>query len=237
MVSSSDIRLRDRRALRVYDSADNRGQPSTEGTTLLWHHGSPQTGALLAPVLAATTARGIRLVSFGRAGYGGSTARVGRKVADCAPDVEQLLETLGIAQCAVMGASGGGPHALACAAALPDRVTTAVTVAGIAPFRVDVADGVHVDPRTGADDEDWFAGMADDCAFVRPWGVNLGTIRQPVLVIQGGRDRVVPPSHAQRLTRAIPNAELWLRPQDGHVSVLGACAEAMDWISAPERIR
>jgi pimeloyl-ACP methyl ester carboxylesterase len=75
----------------------------------------------------------------------------------------------------------------------------------------------------------------DDCAFVRAWGVDPGSISQPVLVIQGGRDRVVPQSHAKRLVRAIPNAELWLRPHDGHVSVLDACGVAMDWTLQSQR--
>jgi pimeloyl-ACP methyl ester carboxylesterase len=52
----------------------------------------------------------------------------------------------------------------------------------------------------------------------------------PVLLVQGGEDRVIPPSHADALLRSIPKSELWLRPRDGHVSVLDACAVAMDWL-------
>ena len=51
-----------------------------------------------------------------------------------------------------------------------------------------------------------------------------------MLVVQGGEDRVIPPAHADALLRALPNAELWLRPRDGHVSVLHACPVAMDWL-------
>jgi pimeloyl-ACP methyl ester carboxylesterase len=56
-------------------------------------------------------------------------------------------------------------------------------------------------------------------------------------VVQGGDDRVVPASHAQWLLAHIPTAELWLRPRDGHVSVLGAVPVAMDWLlaTAPRR--
>jgi pimeloyl-ACP methyl ester carboxylesterase len=72
----------------------------------------------------------------------------------------------------------------------------------------------------------------DDCAFVRPWGLDLSSISVPVLLVQGGRDRVVPQRHSELLLRAIPTAELWLRPRDGHISVLDACPVAMDWIRA-----
>jgi pimeloyl-ACP methyl ester carboxylesterase len=51
-----------------------------------------------------------------------------------------------------------------------------------------------------------------------------------VLVVQGGEDRVVPPAHADWLVRRCPAAELWLRPRDGHVSVLDACPVALDWL-------
>jgi pimeloyl-ACP methyl ester carboxylesterase len=55
------------------------------------------------------------------------------------------------------------------------------------------------------------------------------SIGVPVLVVQGGQDRVVPPAHAEWLMRECPTVELWLRPQDGHVSILDACPLAMDW--------
>jgi pimeloyl-ACP methyl ester carboxylesterase len=49
------------------------------------------------------------------------------------------------------------------------------------------------------------------------------------LLVQGGEDRVVPPAHADWMLRKLPGAELWLRPHDRHISVLDACAVAMDW--------
>jgi len=53
-----------------------------------------------------------------------------------------------------------------------------------------------------------------------------------VLLVQGGEDRVVPPTHADWLLNRCPRAELWLRPRDGHVSVLDAAPVAMDWLLA-----
>ena len=70
----------------------------------------------------------------------------------------------------------------------------------------------------------------DDVAFARDWGFELEAVTTPVLVVQGGLDRVIPPAHGDALLRALPNAELWLRPRDGHVSVLHACPVAMDWL-------
>jgi pimeloyl-ACP methyl ester carboxylesterase len=144
MVTEVDVRLADGRVLRVHDSD---GEHASDALTLVWHHGSPQTGALLEPLLRAAAARGIRLLSYGRPSYGGSSPNPGRDVASAGTDVAQLVDALGVDRFAAMGASGGAPHALACAAALPDRVTGVVCVAGLAPF---------------TDDFDWYAGMVSD---------------------------------------------------------------------------
>ena len=119
--------------------------PPGAGPTLLWHNGSPHTGALLPPVVDVASERGIQVVSYGRPSYGGSSPKPGRTVADAAADVEVILDALGVDRVVTMGASGGGPHALACAALLPERATAAVTLAGVAPYTTEF---------------DWFAGMA-----------------------------------------------------------------------------
>ena len=72
----------------------------------------------------------------------------------------------------------------------------------------------------------------DDIAFVAPWGFDVARIEAPVLLVQGGQDRIVPPAHADWLLRHCPRSELWLRPRDGHVSTLDACPLAMDWLVA-----
>jgi pimeloyl-ACP methyl ester carboxylesterase len=242
---SLDLRLNDGGVLRVHDSAEEGG---ASAFTILWHHGSPQTGALLKPLLVAGAERSIRLVSYGRPSYGGSSPRPGRDVASAASDVAQVADALGLDRFAVMGASGGGPHALACAALLPDRVTGAASIAGLAPY--------------GAAGIDWFGGMADDAAlraaargreareryeetaagpdgiidddvaYATPWGFDVETILAPVLLVHGGQDRVVPPAHSDWLLRHCRDAELWVRPHDGHISVLNACPVAMDWLLA-----
>jgi pimeloyl-ACP methyl ester carboxylesterase len=77
----------------------------------------------------------------------------------------------------------------------------------------------------------------DDVAFVTPWGFDIGRIDGPVLLVQGEQDRVVPRSHAAWLARTIPSAELWLRPRDGHISILDASPVAMDWLRARSEVR
>ena len=129
-----DLVLRDGRSLRVHDAATDEGD---DRPVLVWHHGSPQTGALLDPLLVACEIRGLRLVSYARPSYLGSTPKPGRTVADAAADVRQLADALAFSGFYTAGASGGGPHALACAALLPRRVSAVVTFAGIGPYTDD----------------------------------------------------------------------------------------------------
>jgi pimeloyl-ACP methyl ester carboxylesterase len=75
-----------------------------------------------------------RLITVDRAGYGRSDRNPGRRVVDVVPDVRALADALGFDRFAIAGGSGGGPHALAVAALLPDRVTRAACIVGIAPY-------------------------------------------------------------------------------------------------------
>jgi pimeloyl-ACP methyl ester carboxylesterase len=101
---------------------------------------------LYGPNVTDAADRGLRLISYDRPGYGGSTPQPGRIIADCASDVRAICAALGIGRLAMWGLSGGGPHVLACAALLPDLVTAAAALGSYAPFD---AEGL-----------DWFAGMA-----------------------------------------------------------------------------
>jgi pimeloyl-ACP methyl ester carboxylesterase len=115
VVAAPDVLLDDGRTLRACDG----GPVAGEALALLWHHGSPQTGALLAPLLSAAAAISIRLLSYGRPSHGGSSHRPGRDVASAAGDAARVADAFGVERFAVMGASGGGPHALAGAALRP----------------------------------------------------------------------------------------------------------------------
>ena len=119
------------------------GDPS--GVPLISIHGTP-SGRLGRWRDASIYERvGVRRITFDRAGYGLSTRRPGRRVADIVDDVATIADALGIDRFAVTGRSGGGPHTLACAALLGDRVLRCAAVVAVAPFD---ADGL-----------DWFAGQ------------------------------------------------------------------------------
>jgi len=134
-----DVTTIDGRTLRVHEA----GAP--EGPVVLAQQGTPMIGLLFEAHVRDAEDRGIRLVSYDRPGYGGSTAAPGRSVADAAADVRAIADALGTERLAVWGVSGGGPHALACAALLPDRVAAVASLGSVAP--------------TDADGLDWFAGM------------------------------------------------------------------------------
>jgi pimeloyl-ACP methyl ester carboxylesterase len=154
MVTEADVRLADGRVLHAYDTRADRtaGRPGAPGPAVpvFWLHGSPNVGSPPEPLFAAAATNGLCWVSYDRPGYGGSGPDGGRRVASAAADVAAIADALGIGRFAVLGHSGGGPHALACAALLPERVIAAVSVSGPAPFD---ADGL-----------DWFAGWSPGIA-------------------------------------------------------------------------
>jgi pimeloyl-ACP methyl ester carboxylesterase len=141
-MTEAGLNLADGRILHYYDQG-----PADAALAVFWLHGTPNVGAPPAPLFAEAARLGLRWLGYDRPGYGGSSARPGRDVASCARDVAAIADRLGIERFAVMGHSGGGPHALACAALLPDRVAAAVSIAGLAPFVVNGADGF--DPFAG----------------------------------------------------------------------------------------
>jgi pimeloyl-ACP methyl ester carboxylesterase len=277
VVRELDLGLGDGRTLHVYDT----GADDADGRlAVFWHHGTPNIGAPPEPLFEAADRLGIRWVSYDRPGYGGSTPYQDRNVALAAADVSSVADALGIDRFAVMGHSGGGPHALACAALLPDRVLGVLSVSGMAPFDArgldffaGMADSGAASLRAAAQgraakerheataDEDdepgfipadvtalegewsWFISVVrpamengpgglidDDLAYVAPWGFDPARVVAPTLLVHGGRDRVVPSSHGEWLARHCHSAELWLRPEDGHVSVLLSGEEALGWL-------
>lgn len=113
------------------------GDPA--GSAVFVLHGTP--GCRLSgrhPDLSRIADAGLRLVTYDRPGYGRSARHPGRRVVDCVADVAAIADELGIDRFAVRGGSGGGPHALAVAARLPERVTRVGCDVGVAPY--DAAD-------------------------------------------------------------------------------------------------
>jgi pimeloyl-ACP methyl ester carboxylesterase len=137
-------RTPDGRTLAIEEAGDPNGRP------VLVQMGTPNSRHLYQPNGIDAAVRGLRLISYDRPGYGGSTPQPGRSVADCAADVQAICAELGIGRLAMWGISGGGPHALACAALLPDLVTAVASLASLAPLD---AEGL-----------DFFAGMGQDNA-------------------------------------------------------------------------
>jgi pimeloyl-ACP methyl ester carboxylesterase len=101
---------------------------------LVLHHGTPSGTVRYAPVVDAALAGGFRFVQASRPGYASSTPRAGRRVADAAADTAALMDALEAPAFVTVGWSGGGPHALACAALLPGRCRAAATIAAVAPY-------------------------------------------------------------------------------------------------------
>jgi pimeloyl-ACP methyl ester carboxylesterase len=132
----------DGRTLAVEEGGDQAGRP------VLVHSGTPNSRHLYGPHAQDAAERGLRLIGYDRPGYGRSSPQPGRSVADCAADVRAICAELSIDRLATFGMSGGGPHALACAALLPDLVTAAASLASFAPID---ASGL-----------DFFAGMGQD---------------------------------------------------------------------------
>jgi pimeloyl-ACP methyl ester carboxylesterase len=138
---------------RVLTTPDGRSlellaEGPPDGLPLLFHNGTPGGLVAFPPMTAAAAERGLRTVMYARPGYGQSAAQPGRRVADTVADAVSVLDELGTDQFVTVGWSGGGPHALACAALLPGRCLAAVSLAGVAPAR---AAGL-----------DWLAGMGPE---------------------------------------------------------------------------
>lgn len=136
-----NVTVGDGRQLRVRISGV-RGGP-----LVIAHHGTPGSGLPLPAAIEDVAAKGLLLATVDRAGFGESDRLAGRQVAHVAADTAAVADVLGVDRFRVWGWSGGGPHALACAALLPDRVDAVATLGGVAPY-----DGAGLD---------WMGGMGE----------------------------------------------------------------------------
>ncbi|WP_327179934.1 alpha/beta hydrolase [Streptomyces sp. NBC_01335] len=134
------VRVADGRHLIVERQGDPRGRP------VFLLHGTPGSRLGPAPRGMIMYQRQTQLITYDRPGYGESDRCPGRSVGDVAEDVRAIADALDLERFAVVGRSGGAPHALACAALMPERVTRAAALVPLAPWD---APGL-----------DWFEGMA-----------------------------------------------------------------------------
>jgi pimeloyl-ACP methyl ester carboxylesterase len=139
--------------LRTLETPDGRtlayatwGDP--DGFPILSLHGTPGCRLNRWPNEDVYAQAGANWVTHDRAGYGRSDRNHGRHVVDEVADVAALADELGLDRFGVSGGSGGGPHVLACAALLPDRVVRAVCSVGPAPLG-----------PPGLTEDEWLAGM------------------------------------------------------------------------------
>jgi pimeloyl-ACP methyl ester carboxylesterase len=142
-----DVAAADGRVLHAYDVGPTG---RADELVLLWHGGTPNIGAPPEPLFDTAHSLGIRWIGYDRPSYGGSSPHRGATVASAAADASRVADHLGIEHFAVLGHSGGGPRALACAALLTERVPAAVSISAPAPW-----------PAAGLD---FFGGMSDGSA-------------------------------------------------------------------------
>jgi pimeloyl-ACP methyl ester carboxylesterase len=219
-------RTPDGRTLAIEEAGDPNGRP------VLVHTGTPNSRHLYQPNGIDAAVRGLRLISYDRPGYGGSTPQPGRGVADCAADIRAICAELGIGRLAMWGISGGGPHVLACAALLPDLVTAVASLASLAPLD---AEGL-----------DFFAGMGQDNAddirlFLRdPQAarVKLEADREAILAtsaaeLAGALQTLLTPTDAAALTGALADYLIYCDHEGLAPGVEGwwddSVAEASPW--------
>jgi pimeloyl-ACP methyl ester carboxylesterase len=133
-MTERDVTLRDGRTLHIYDNGD------PDGVVVVEHHGTPGSGLPYPPDVELARERGLRVIAYDRAGYGGSTAKPGRAVVDIANDIEDVLDDLGVVRFASVGGSGGGPHTLALGALLADRCVATASIASPTPWEAEGID-------------------------------------------------------------------------------------------------
>lgn len=150
------IRLPDGRTLAVAEWGD------PDGTPLISHHGTPGSRIQYWADPTIYARFRLRRITFDRPGYGESTRLPGRSIADVVPDVVAIADALGIDRFAVTGGSGGGPHALACAALLPERVTRCLASASPAPWQAEGFD--HFEGMNAGNVEEFAAAVIGEAA-------------------------------------------------------------------------
>ncbi|MDG5806954.1 alpha/beta hydrolase [Streptomyces ossamyceticus] len=184
------VRTSDGRRLSINDGGHPAGRP------VFLLHGTPGSRFGPAPRERVLYQLGVRLITFDRPGYGDSDRLPGRTVSAAAADVRHIADALGIGRFAVVGRSGGAPHALACAALLPDRTTRAAALVSLAPRD---APGLH-----------WFDGMTE--SNVREY-VNAAIGRSQVTATLGRRSRSIladPAASVAEMAGGLPESDRWI---------------------------
>lgn len=205
-------------------------------------HQGRDVASVAADVSAIADALGIgRFAVMGHSGGGGHALACGALLS------ERLIGAVSVYGLAPYGAQGldwfagmapAGAEELRAAAAGRAALMNYLTSSEFDPELFTPADHAALEGAwhwlgviSGRALEGGLGGMVDDdLAYVAPWGFDPAQVSVPVLIVQGGQDRIAPSSHGKWLAGRIPSAELWLRPEDGHISVLRSGEAAMDWL-------
>lgn len=156
------------------------------GTPLVYHSGTPGAAVQMPLLERAAESAGARVITWCRPGYAGSTEQPGRTVSDVAADAVAVLDALHVTDFVTLGWSGGGPHAFACAALLPERCRAVATLASAAPYAVD--------------DLDFLAGMAEENKVEFGAALEGREVLEPALVeMSEGMDAVTAEQVAESL--------------------------------------
>ena len=191
------LTLRDGRTLEYADLGDPDGVP------VVFFHGTPATAGQGMVVADAARSRGVRLVAPSRPGYGDSTLSP-PGLAGTAADTLELADRLGLERFALVGSSGGGPFALAVAAAEPSRATAVCVLGSPGSY-------AEVKPEVLADDDRRALDLVAE-----------GEVEEAMRVMNaladddlGGLRGLSPEEFSQALGKMAPPGERWLdrRPE------------------------
>lgn len=160
----------------------------------VYHGGTPTAAAPWPRLQRLARERHVRLITYSRPGYGESSPQSGRGVGDAARDVAAILDHLGEADFITAGWSGGGPHAVACAALLSDRCRAAACIASVAPY--------------GATGLDWLAGMGPENVEEFSAVLEGESTARPVLLKLAAEFAVIEPHQiADALGQLVPSVD------------------------------
>ncbi|MGV9315159.1 alpha/beta fold hydrolase [Streptomyces sp. NPDC003691] len=181
------VRMNDGRHLIAELSGDPGGRP------VFLLHGTPGSRLGPAPRGMVLYQRGMQLIAYDRPGYGESDRLAGRSVADVAQDVRAIADDLGLERFSVVGRSGGAPHALACAALMPDRVDRTAALVTLAP--------------RDAEGLDWFEGMAASNVDAYTSALDDPTVFTKVFTLRSDEIRRDPIRLLNDLRRELPDSD------------------------------
>ncbi|MWG33747.1 alpha/beta fold hydrolase [Halomarina oriensis] len=229
-LARSERQLRDDSALELEDgrSLQYREHGSRDDTTVLFFHGTPGSRVCI-PTIDTTSNTDVHLITVDRPGYGQSTEHRDRALSDWAADISELTDTLGIDEFAVVGLSGGGPHALACGASLSSRVQSVGVISGMAPVRWGTTRGMSTFNRFGFLVARYLPALLP--FVLRPMARRSQS--DPTLVIDAARSRYAEPDQSlldDATIRRCMTSELTAAYQQGvrgHVDDLVALSQ--DW--------